>query len=454
MPRIIAYLAVAILVGGIFPLAAQGGGPDYSIRNIRSRLSDNGQQAIVEFEVWNIGAKATDASVATLNVIATGEEVASDPVPPLEAQEIHTVTLTFATNQFEPGSAESFRAAVGIDEVEASGSPNIQDNFAQITITFPETLPLPEATSDAGNQPSGVTAQPDILSQFMKSLGHLDYSDPAQIPILAAIVGAAVLLLLILILIVRLIFYRPPEFGNWQPPYASMLPLDPNTLPGRRQQWQLHAQNSSLPATATSEGQLHVRKLPTDFNEDYLSTWHITAIRMSQYDMYGRVHRSQTIAPRGTVKSLDKVAQKRSRFSAEQIEKKLRPIAKTLAAKSGTKLNERNAMLPLALDIRLSGKHGDVHIWFELFRSEYGQWVRLDRWEPEMTVVGKIIYESFTYTIHGLRPGENMKGYRQRLQDELVHILVEMLFPVMTASPAQRSQTPTDPHLKAVNPAS
>lgn len=443
---------VLFVVAGILSLFVQGSEPDYSIRNIRNSFSEDGRQAMVQFEVWNIGNRATRASTAILNSVASGQEVSSESVPALDAQEIHTVTLAFATNSFQAGSQEMFRAAVGIDEVETSGSPNIQDNFAQITITFPNTLPSPEATSEPGDQNIDGNI-PSIFSQFIEQVrGGLNLSDPAQIPIVAAIVGAVALLLFIILFIFRLLFQRPPEFGNWQPPYVNMLPLDPNTLAGRRQQWQLHAQNSSLPTVQADGDQFHARKLPTDVEGSYLTGWHITGIRTSQYDMYGRVNRSQTIAPRGLAKRLDKLCQKRSRLTLEQLQKHLRPVARKLATQLNKKINERNAPLPIALDIRLTGRHGDVHIWFELFHGRYGQWTRIDRWQPEMTVAGKTIDENFTYTLHGLRPEENLKTYRKRLQNDFAQLLLELVSPVIQDdSLPKRSAAPTDPHLLPVS---
>lgn len=446
-------LLALVVIAGILPAFAQTSEPDYSIRNIRNSFSDDGRQVVVQFEVWNIGGKTTESSTATLVAVTSAQEVATESVPALDAQEIHTVTLTFATDLFQKGAQEMFRAAVGIDEIEAAGSLNIQDNFAQITITFPDIPSAPETTPEPGNQNTSENP-PNILSRFIEQIGTaLDFSDPAQIPVLAAIVGAAALLLLLIFLILRLIFYRPPEFGNWQPPYVNMLPLDPNTLAGRRQQWQLHAQNSSLSITVSSGNQFHVRKLPTDVDGSYLSGWRITGLRTSQYDMYGRVNRTQSVTPRGVVKRLDKLAQKRARLSLEQLPKRLRPVARGLAAQLNKKINERNAPLPIALDVRLTGKHGDVHIWFELFQHQGGQWTRLDRWQPEMTVAGKTIDENFTYTLRGLRPGESLKTYRERLQDDLVQMLSELLLPIIQNDVMpQRSEAPTDPHLKAIGP--
>jgi hypothetical protein len=437
----------------IFAFAAQYSGPDYSIRNIRSSYSADGRQFIVQFEVWNIGEKTTRFSTATLTAVTSGQQVAVETVPALEAQEIHTVTLAFPTDLFEPGSQELFRAAVGVNEVETEGSDGIQDNFAQITITFPDIVLLSEATVEPDDQ-NIEGKNPDILSEFIEPIRNRIASvNPAQIPILTAIIGAVILILVLLLLILRLLFDRRQDLGNWDPPYINTFSLDPNTLSGRRQQWQMHAQNSSLPVFESRESQFHVRKWLTDIEENYLSGWRITGVRVSQYDMYGRVNRSQIVASRGQVKRLERLIQKRTSLTPEQLQERLRPISKGLVAKLNKKINERNAVLPVALDIRLTGRHGDVRIWFELFRSQSGQWTRIDRWEPEMTVAGKTIDESFTYTMHGSRPRESRKMYRERLQNDLAKMVIELLLPLpQNSSPAQRSTAPTDPHLNTVYP--
>jgi hypothetical protein len=250
------------------------------------------------------------------------------------------------------------------------------------------------------------------------------------------------------LVILRLIFSRRPDYGGWQPSYANLLPIDPNTLNGRRQQWQGVAQNSLLPSTG-AEGSVQVRKLPTDMNQKYLGAWHIVAVRMSQYDMYGRVNRSQIMASRSLINRLDWVARRYEKLSAEQMSRQLRPVARGLSREVRKKINERTGALPLALDVRLRARHGEVRIWFELFRRQYGQWTQIDRWEPEMMVQGKWMYETFTYTLFGQKPGEDLKRFQKRLQDDLLQELVDLFNPSVITS-TQRPDTSTDPHLMPV----
>ncbi len=426
-----------------FPVSAQNPAPDYAIRNIRSRFTENNQQVQVQFEVWNIGGTASSPATATLNVISTGEEVARDVVAPLKSQEIVTVSLTFPTSMFSSNTVQSFRAAVGIGEVEAAGSANVQSNFAQITITFPD-LSI-EVTPSSQTPALTPTAPPDILTEFLGSIGiTFDFSDPTQKAVLVGIVGALLLLVLIIIVIVRLLFQRPPDFGNWQPPYANMPFLDPNSQEGRRQQWQLHAQNATLPSNC-ADGSLHARKLPLDGKGSYFSGWRITAMRISQYDQYGRVNRSQVIASKKVVNRVNGVIKRRGKLAPEKMLRQFRSAASGLVKPLGKKLNERNVMLPLALDVRLQGKHGEVRILFELYQCQYRRWQWIDQWEPEMAVIGKVIHESNTYTIYGMRAGETLKSFRQRLADDVAQTLFEMAMPVMDDA---RDSKPTNPHLQ------
>lgn len=445
MFRLICLVVIVCVIS--LPAMAQGN-PDYAIRNIRSRFSDDNQQVEVRFEVWNIGADASATATATLNVIATGQQVATDVVAPLRAQEIVTVTLTFPTSLFAPGTVESFRAAVGVDEVEAQGSADIGNNFAQISITFPASLS--EATPDAATpapQPNAVTDE-NALSKFLNTLNiQINWDDPAQVALVAGVSGAALILLLIILLVVRTITQRAPDFANWQPPYLNMPMLDPNTLAGRRQQWQFHAQNSSLPLSG-SEGAFHIRKLPTDVTgQQYLGGWHVVGLRLSQYDQYGRISRSQVFASQRAVRRMNQVIRRRERLSREQMLRRLQPVAKHMTRRFHRKLSERTVMLPIALDARLRGRHGDVQIRFELYQFMQRYWTLIDQWQPEMVVTSKIIYESAAYTLYGQRPAESPKDFRARLPAEAAQLLVEMIAPAPTPV---RGDQPTNPRLERV----
>lgn len=454
------YVALVISFFAVSVAAQDAAAPDYAIRNIRSRFADDGAQTVIEFEVWNIGAAATEQATASLKVISTGQEVATDIVPALKAQEIVTVSLRFPTDLFPANTVESLRAAVGVDEVETSGSQNIQNNFAQISITFPSVQSQsPQATSEpvpGAQAPAGDIT--DAAAEFLNQFGiKLDLNNPVQIIVIVSLCGAGLVLLLILFLLIRVIFQRPPDMGNWQPSYVNLLPLDPNSAAGRRQQWQTHAQNNVLPAYG-QEGAYHVRKLATKADRAYLAGWRVDAIRLCQYDMYGRVTRSQMLAPRKAVNRLNGVLRRRASLDPAKASKRLRPVAKILINSFKKKWNERNIMLPIALDIRLKGKFGEVRIQFDLYQFRRDGWGLIDSWEPEMTVASKLIQESYTYTVYGQRPSETTREFRSRLQDDLTQVLLELVAPPVTTAtpmpsvrPPDQPQPPTNPHLDVVD---
>lgn len=440
MLRVLSLIILVLLLA--WPAAAQPESPDYAVRLIRRHFTDDNRQAVVEFEVQNIGATATVPATARLVVIATGMEVATASVPPLQANEIRTVSMPFPTSLFQPGSVESLRAAVGVNEVEAVASQTIQNNYAQISLTFPDTLP--EATPEATVVPTPANAAERLLEQL-----RLNPSDPAQLAVIVGLIGTVLILLLIMWVILRLLFRRPPDFSNWQPAYTSLFPLDPNSAAGRRQQWQSVAQNNALPPIC-SEGNIHASKRLFGMDGAYLSGWRITAMRVSQYDMYGRINRSQVLATRRLVNRLDATARKSSRLTNAQIERRLRPVARGLVGKLRKRLNSRNAMLPIALDLRFQGRHGEVRILFELYQCQQGQWGLLDQWEPEMSISGKTINEGYTYTFYGQRPNETFKTFSQRLQDDMVRTLSEMVRPQVFTSDTSPTPVPTQDHMPKV----
>ena len=214
------------------------------------------------------------------------------------------------------------------------------------------------------------------------------------------IIVVVVVLLWVLTVIVRLLFSRPPTLPAWQPPYVITPLIDPNSTNGRRQLWQQHAQSDILPAPC-APGEYMVRKLLIGSNGVKLSGWRVTGMRISQYDRYGRVARSQTILPKGTVKALDRAVRKSASLAWEKAERAVRPLRKTLTKSLLKKSTKQNAILPVALDIRLVGMHGEVGILFELYGCVGGDWHEIDHWEPEMRVVNGSIHENFTYTLLG-----------------------------------------------------
>ncbi|MBZ0274642.1 MAG: hypothetical protein K8I60_00775 [Anaerolineae bacterium] len=416
-------LFIVVLVAVAVPAAAQQAAPDYAIRNIRSRFLDNNTRTAIEFEVWNIGADATVPATAHLVVVGgTGEDIALAVVRALRSQEIVTVSLEFPTVLFPGDSVQSFRATVGVGEVEAADSRTVTNNTAQISLT------IPPVSADAV-QPTEPIAQSsgNPIQDALDSLGiQLDISQPEQALVLAVVGGAVLLLFLLLLVILRLIFQRPPDFGTWQLPYSTALPLDPNSAAGRRQAWQSHAQNHSLTATC-AEGAITIRKLLLSVKGGNLDKWSVTAARLTHYDMYGRVNRTQTLAPKGSIKRINAVLRRRNKLTPEQTAKRLRPAVHALIKSFQKHLRERTAMLPIALDVRFKSRRGEARIVFELYQCRYSEWQKIDEWEPEITVLSKTMHESYTYALYGQRPEEDSRAFRRRLHDDLTYTLLEMM---------------------------
>lgn len=443
------FVIVALLAGTVL---AQESAPDYSIRNIRSRFLESGQITQIQFEVWNIGGAAAAATTAELRLADTEEVLAEQAVAALQSQEIITVSLDVPSGRFEPNTSVTFQVNLGLGDVEPPNTENAQDNVARITVT----ILAPSEATEPGNAPTpAVPSLEETIRAVLAPLNiEVDLSDPTQLVVLVGVCAGGLVLAFLLVVIVRLLFRRQPAATVWQPPYASPVLADPNTLAGRRQQWQFHAQNSQAPVLAAAEETLQIRKLLSGVDGTNLAGWRVTGLCLVQYDMYGRIHRSQIQAGRSAVKRLNGVIRQRAQLSPEQTRKRLRPVAADLVKRIGKKWTDRAAMLPLALDIRWQGTVGEAQIWFELMRCQRGLWHILDRWLPEMAVSGKTLDENFTYTLAGLRGGETRKRPPSRLEDDLILVFLDVLNPqTVQAAPPPRSPAPTDPHLKPLDTA-
>lgn len=223
--------------------AAQDAAPaaDYGIRDVRpARYDPAAGQVTVTFDVANSGGAAAAVPATALVYLADGTEVARGFINPLQPGARASVELRFLAAdfpaEFTPGSTVSLRIAVGLDEVEASGSDTAGDNLARVSVQLPlsaaETTPEPAAPDGALNV-LGIT---------------IDTSSPVTMALLIAGGGAALVLLLIALLIIRLLLPRKPRgFGAWNPPYAGLPVYDPLTTAGRRQGWQPFAQSDQPP---------------------------------------------------------------------------------------------------------------------------------------------------------------------------------------------------------------
>ncbi|HEX2619010.1 MAG TPA: hypothetical protein VHL11_02655, partial [Phototrophicaceae bacterium] len=399
----------------------------------------DGTQIEIQFGVTNIGGPSTIATQAELIAFDGGTEprvVAITSLRPLAGNNDREIlTLTAAASQFPPGSQQVFRIQIA----SLPGQPAITSDTLNISIEIPLTAGA--ATSIPVIVQPGVGQLPLVV---IPGLGiTIDLNNREQLLEVAGIVAAGLLILILFSLLLRLIFRRTPDFKSvWQPPYATVPPLDPYSTAGIRQSWQPLAQNNLITSPSTP-GIHQAVKLLLGTNGHYLSGWTIVAIRLIQYDQFGRVSRTETLATSRMIRQINRLADKSGRFPYDRLVRMVKPTARKLAKLFGKKVTARSAMLPIALDIRFRGIHGEVNIVFELHRFETGYWQPVDRWQPEMMIAGKTLLESYTYSLFGQSGGETLRQFRRRLPDDLARILADMIgarppeVPSMIVSPAQ-----------------
>jgi hypothetical protein len=470
-------LTILILIL-VFPAAAsaQSDPPDYQVAVTNREVSADGATLLLQFSVFNLGGAATATSDANLYLETDGERLlATQPLRPLGSSP-DTEILTFDVSLDDiPSGNIDFRLEVGIGTIEARDSATIGNNTARVGYLVPTpasprptrapnstpvnpTTAAPAVTSapPATTLPPTATPAPSTISieglPFSIDLAALDLANPLTIAGIIALVGIGLILLWVLTVILRLIFRPPRIFEVWQPPYAAVPPHDPNTLPGRRQLWQHNAQSDTLNVPRI-EGQYHIRKLLVGIDGKSLSGWRVRGLRLSQYDIYGRVARSQTLASSSAIRRLDRAAKRSAGLTEADAEKWVRPVARQIISAFLKGVNRRSMMLPVAVDLRFRGTHGEVRIVFELYQVVNGRFQQIDRWEPEMTVVSGAIQENFTYTLLGMRQGETVKAFRNRLQQDLHTVLKSMLYkgsaePAVQSgdtSPSQPVEVPVPP---------
>jgi hypothetical protein len=231
---------------------------------------------------------------------------------------------------------------------------------------------------------------------------------------------------------------------------------DPNSSEGRRWVWQQHAQNNLLLAPPI-EGNIHSVKLLLGTEGRNLHHWKVVGLRLIHYDTYGRISRTQAIVDKSKLKRLNNLIQKRDSYSEEKIQKLLLLIADALVKTFIKKSNKKSAFLPIAFDIRWEGKHGEIRIFFELYQFQNLVWYRIDNWEPMLQVISKTLQENFTFTMHGKASHEKMRDFRDRLRDDLIWLLLEMMrveqaIPESDSNAVERQQYNIPDTLSAIQP--
>ncbi|MCU0498172.1 MAG: hypothetical protein MUF87_12540 [Anaerolineae bacterium] len=406
-------IIIGLILGAGTSRATTDVPPNYVINLITADIT-NGQIEI-EFGVTNIGGASnisTQAELVAFDDNGNARVIARETLRPLNGNtDRETLILRADAVQFPANSQQIFRIQIA----SLPGQPAITSDTESISLTM--------TTSSAPN-PSPTNA-PEF--QFPDLRLQLNFNAQERVLLSMGIIAATMLLLLLLRLLWRLLFSQPVDFTTpWQPPYATMPQLDPYSVGGVRQAWQPYAQNNTLTATAIPNA-YHVTKHLIGTDGVYLSGWQIMAMRLVQYDQFGRVSRSQTLARPWMLKRLNRLMQKNRGLNSKQLERHLQPIAKRLIRQFYKKITRRSAMLPIALDVRLKGTHGEVNIFFELYQFQPNGWLPLDRWQPEMIVTGKTLHESYTFTLYGQTGNETLRQFRQRLPHDLTRVLSEFI---------------------------
>lgn len=260
-------------------------------------------------------------------------------------------------------------------------------------------------------------------------------SNPLSIAGLIAAGGLLLVLLWVITILLRLIFSREQSFPMWQPPYLVPPVINPNTLPGRRLLWQGQTSSDALPLSMRW-GEYAARKRLTSIEGKPLGRWTLTDVRLMQYDVYGRIARTQVMISNRLVRRLRTLIAKQSRKpnTPEKLRRSLKPIVEKMLQRS-RRASRRTPTLPLAIDLRFRGTHGEVRVVFELLQSVSNGWELVDRWEPELQFLKSRVVENYTYTLAGQQVSEPTRAFHQRQQDDLTYMLASMLQPVMPIAP-------------------
>ncbi|MEM9951506.1 MAG: hypothetical protein AAF846_07895 [Chloroflexota bacterium] len=419
---------------------------DYAITSVDSELIDDDSSILLTIVVTNNGGDAVGDTNIIVRLLGEDPRVLIDSeFAPLNSGAGVTLEIPFSVQLFDADSQAELEVSVGVDNFELANTPIAGDNVETVTIDIPARTSA--ASSDfVWLQRQGDTIiiadQPYTLLEF--SLGVL------------AFVGILLAFWMFSIL-VRAIFSRPPRFGTWQPPYGVIPPYDQNSVDGRRWGWQQVAQNSLLLAPPT-EGNVHAVKLLMGTDGITLNHWKVTGMRLSQYDVYGRIARTQVLADKKQIRRMNNILKKRSNIDEAKLQKMLRPIADHLVKQFTKKVSKKTSFLPIAFDMRFAGKHGDVRIIFELYQFSQKAWFRIDQWDPMMQVVSQSMQENYTFTIHGKDASEKKRDFRERLRDDLIWLLLES-FRVETVTedvtggqPAVREQFNVPDTLSGIEP--
>lgn len=433
-----AQLALALVLflatGPNLIVRAQTERRDYAITTPLVTYSTDGETAIVSFTISNQGGDALEESQVTIADNQSGRIVKSETLPILAAGE----ALAYSTELTLAGYPEGdvfLQVEVGIDQYELAGSSIARNNSMLFTVNVSNARQAIGGQATQFPQPTPVVRYDLWIPIFNLGINfgsegiQINDSMISTVQIVLAVVLLALILFLIWIasLVLRLTIRRPPAFETWQAPYTINTFLDPDSPEGRRQSWQFQAQNSAILAPPVAD-QVAVVKRLVDQHGRVLGAWSIKAVRTMQYDIYGRINRTEVIMSYGVIKQLNIFAERAQTLDNQQLTKLLQPIAKRISRAATAAIETQNRTLPIAMEIRFDGVSGEGRIVFELYQCRNSAWHLVDSWEPELVNTGSRIPENYTYTLNGMLPGESYREFKARLPQDLTQLLGSLFY--------------------------
>lgn len=423
-------LAIGILILG-FVASGQAGPRNYAITPPRVSYSDDLAHAIVSFEVSNRGAAGTVAAEIVITQHENGQTSYVEELPALAEGESRDFDICLPLADL-PGEDVFFRISAGIDEFELAGSRIARDNEQLFRINKAQAVAGSGVCGGGTTSTGPFSLTIPLLGWQLVFLGDSMQLNGGQIGYGAALLAIVALLaalafcLWLLSLVLRLLFRQPPKFDTWQPPYAHNNWYDMNSTLGRRQSWQYHAQNNLL-GEATAPDQLVLVKHLLGSQKEVMGGWRVKAMRSIQYDIYGRISRTEVLMPRGVIEKLNRLVQRAPTLEEAALQNEIEPLAKRISRVTLSPVEKQNLPLPIALELRFESETGEARILFELYQYQGEDWQLLDAWEPDLGQTGARIPEQFSFTLNGQLPGEEAREYKLRLQADMGALLQRMI---------------------------
>ncbi|MCY4464109.1 MAG: hypothetical protein OXE46_01070 [Chloroflexi bacterium] len=432
--------ALGMLLFGFVALG-QAGPRNYAITPPRVSYSADTAHAIVSFEISNRGAAATVATEIVITQHENGQTTHIEELPALAESESRDFDICLPLANL-PGEDVFFRIIAGIDEYELAGSRIARDNEQLFRVNKAQAVAGSGVCAGSSTSTAPLSLTMPLLGWRVVFLGNsiavngsqLDYG--AALLAFAALLAALAFCLWLLSLVLRLLFRQPPKFNTWQPPYAHNNWYDMNSTLGRRQSWQYHAQNNLL-GEATAPDQLVLVKHLLGRQKEVMGSWRVKAMRSIQYDIYGRISRTEVLMPLGVIDKLNRLLQRAPTLDEAALHKAIESLAKRISRATLSPIEKQNLPLPIVLEFRFESEGSEARILFELYQYRGEDWQLLDAWEPDLGQTGARIPEQFSFTLNGQLPGEEAREYKLRLRADVAALLLRMISQLPADTPEE-----------------